>query len=56
LKFIFYYTKNNKYEKDMANEAIKKEKKILLLNKYQKNKNIKFFQKIITKISKFKID
>ena len=56
MKFIFYYTKNNKYEKDMANEAIKKEKKILLLNKYQKNKNIKFFQKIITKISKFKID
>ena len=47
LKFIFYYTKNNQYEKDMANEAIKKEKKILLLNKYQKNKNNKLFQKII---------
>ena len=47
LKFIFYYTKNNKYEKDMANEAIKKEKKILLFNNYQKNKNNQFFQKII---------
>ena len=47
LKFIFFYTKNNKYEKDMANEAIKKEKNILLFNNYQKNKNIQFFQKII---------
>ena len=48
LKFIFDYTKNNKYEKDMENEIIEKEKKIILSLKNIKNlKNFKFFEKII---------
>lgn len=48
LKFIFDYTKNNKYEKDMGNEVIEKEKKIILSLKSIKNlKNFKFFEKII---------
>ena len=49
LKFIFEYTKNCKYEKDMANEIIKKEKEILLSFKmYNKiNQNFKFYENII---------
>jgi len=48
LKFIFDYTKNNKYEKDMGNEIIEKEKKIIFsLKNFKSNKNFKLFEKII---------
>ena len=49
LKFIFEYTKNSKYEKDMANEIIKKEMDIFLSFKmYNKiNQNFKFYENII---------
>ena len=49
LKFIFDNTKNNKYEKDMANEIIEKEKNIIMTsNMFNKiNKNIIFYLNII---------
>lgn len=49
LKFIFEYTKNSKYEKDMANEIIKKEKETFLSFKmYSKiDHNFKFYENII---------
>lgn len=48
LKFIFENTKNNKYEKNMLNEILEKEKKIiLLLNKNIINKYFSFFKNII---------
>ena len=48
LKFIFEYTKNNKYEKDMGNEIIEKEMEILFsLNKIKINNNYNFYKNII---------
>ena len=49
LKFIFDNNKNNKYEKDMANEIIEKEKNIIMTsNMFNKiNKNIIFYLNII---------
>ena len=48
LKFIFEYTKNNKYEKDIGNEIIEKEKEILkFLNDNDINSNINLFKNII---------
>ena len=49
LKFIFEYTKNSKYEKDMGNEVIKKEIEVFLNSKiYNKlNRNFQFYEKII---------
>ena len=49
LKFIYEYTKNNQYEKDMGNEIIKKELKMILssqiCNKIHTNYN--FYENII---------
>jgi len=45
LKFIFEYTKNNKYEKDIVSEIIEKEKEIFLSSKFlnKMNNNYNFF-------------
>ena len=49
LKFIFLYTKNNKYEKEMANAFIKKENKVILTPEmcYNINNNFDFYKRII---------
>ena len=49
LKFIFLYTKNNKYEKDIANTFIEKEMKAILTSEMcQKiNNNFHFYESII---------
>ena len=49
LKFIFDYTKNSKYEKDIANIILEKEfNSILTYNNFKKiNDNLNFFLKII---------
>ena len=49
LKFILLYTKNNKYEKDMANAIIEKEMKVILTSNMfcNINNNFIFFEKII---------
>ena len=49
LKFIFLYTKNNKYEKDMANVFIEKEIKVILTSEmcYKIKNNFHFYERII---------
>jgi len=49
LKFIYEYTKNNKFEKDMANEIIRIEMKTILSSKIcnKINKNYNFYENII---------
>ena len=49
LNFIFNYTKNNKYEKDMANSIIEKEMEIILTNNNIKkiSKNFNFYENVI---------
>ena len=49
LKFIALYTKNNKYEKDMANAFIEKEMKVILTSEMcnKINNNYKFYESII---------
>ena len=49
LKFIYEYTKNNQYEKDMGNEIIKKELEMILSSHiYNKiHKNYYFYENII---------
>lgn len=50
LNFIFNYTKNNKYEKDMANSIIEKEKEVILTNNNIKkiNKNFNLYENVIS--------
>ena len=49
LKFIFLYTKNNKYEKDMTNAFIEKEIRVILTSEmcYRINNNFDFYESII---------
>jgi hypothetical protein len=43
LNFLFNYTKNNKFEKDMLNSIIKKEMKLLLTNNILRKINENFY-------------
>ena len=54
LKFILLYTKNNKYEKGMANAFVEKEMKIILTSEMCSiiNNNFKFYESIIIYILK----
>ena len=49
LKFILLYTKNNKYEKGMANAFVEKEMKVILTSEMCSiiNNNFKFYESII---------
>ena len=49
LKFILFYTKNNKYEKGMANTFVEKEMKVILTSEMcsKINNNFKFYANII---------
>jgi hypothetical protein len=49
LKFIFLYTKNNKYEKDMANAFLQEEMKAILTSEmcHEINNNFHFYENII---------
>jgi len=49
LKFILLYTKNNKYEKGMANAFVEKEMKVILTSEMcsKINNNFKFYENII---------
>ena len=49
LKFILLYTKNNKYEKGMANAFLEKEMKVILTSEMFSiiNNNFKFYESII---------
>ena len=49
LKFILLYTKNNKYEKGMANAFVEKEMKVILTSEMcsKINNNFKFYESII---------
>ena len=49
LKFILLYTKNNKYEKGMANAFVEKEIKVILTSEMcsKINNNFKFYESII---------
>jgi hypothetical protein len=57
LKFIFLYTKNNKYEKDMANAFIEKEIKVILTYEmcHKINNNFHFYERIIIYILKINL-
>ena len=43
LHFLFNYTKNNKFEKDMLNSIIEKEMKLLLTNNILRKINESFY-------------
>ena len=49
LKFIYEFTKNNQFEKDMGNEIIKKESETILSQKIcnKINKNFVFYENIL---------
>ena len=49
LKFILFYTKNNKYEKGMANAFVEKEMKVILTSEMCSiiNNNFKFYESIL---------